>query len=546
MFGSRVEFTRNAGRLALAAVVASVTVLTGCPKDPPITKKDGGNVTDTKPAAQWAKGTGYRKVWAGTGASAAVAARGIDASAGTGSLDLLRDGQAALPLSDKAAVASVQVAGAEPGGVLFVKNPDPNGVGTLMVAGLDGTDTKTVPSGSGVPSGGAFFGATGRQILFVAAFSAESGRGQLTWSDGATAKMIGASAPATTFAFNTTRSRAVAATAVDADGSGKLFSVNMETGDTLELASGKVLASYGPAFAFSADGSTVVYTDASGALKKVAITGGAPATVANAGTLPGVSEDGTAIAFYDAGKAMLLADAQTKELGAVTGPPGVGAVIAKGYVAYATSLQRKGGGVIATVFVAPVAGTGTPIKVGDNVAWDSVQFSATSGKLSAVASLRDLGGTGTYDGKGLLLYGLPSAALAEVSSGVRAGGVRRFEKSDRVVGIGAILPGSGGGKVVVSADTGAPVTIRDKVMPGTLRATGATSGIDWAIFLADQTATLIDDIYPVGTLYGTAPDGPAKLLKAGVIDAQLAVAGGRTLAVVAEGEEAGVWSLPGQ
>jgi len=523
-------------RILAAAVAASFSL--SCSEDPVKPPR----ITGGEASAQLATGTGYRRVWPGTVATSAVAARAMDPNFVKGALDLLRKNAGAFQLAEQASVDSVRITTAEPAAILFVDHPNQDGIGALFFAPLDGTSPKPVPQASGVQAGGASFGA-GARMLFVSGYSADTDRGMLSWSDGSTTRALGGDAPPVAVLFDAGRAHAVAAVSVDGDGNGTLLAIDMAAGTSVRLAEkARVLGPYQrPAFAVAGDGSVAAFADPTGALMKVPLGGENPTRIATDGSLPALSGDGAVAAFFTKSKAALWTGAQVREVADATGAVAPILSADGASVAFATGVAMRGRGLLAEVSVAQVAGTATPVAVGAAVAWDSVQFSPKSGKLAAIVDVRDLTATPDYNGLGRLVFGTPTAAPVQVATRVPAGNAARFDVADRMVCVGSVAPGSGAGKVYVSVEGGAAGLLREGAVKGSLR---AAVGVDWALFRADPRPDPIDDVFRAATLLGTTPAGPPVELLKNVIDAQLALDGSRALAVVADGDQAGVWSLP--
>jgi len=508
---------------------------------------DGGpGIPDGGPAmtaTKVASGTGYRRVWASALADANIAARALDASTGKAALDLLRTGSPTFQLASGASVNSVRASGGSAPAVLFVNNPNADGVGALTVAPLDGTAPVAVSQGSGVPAGGAFFGASGAQLLFVGSYDVTTDRGVLSWSNGTVTQTVGSSASAYSIVIDSARDRAVGAVNLDANGVGALVGIALSTGATTTLAAAaRTLADYKrPGFALSGDGSTLVYTDTNGALQKVSTAGGTPVQLAPTGKLPVVSASGSVVSFFTGTTVAVWSGGQTRDVATAAGTVAPLLSADASRVAWAVNAGMKGGGIIGDVSSAPVAG-GAAQSIGANVAWDSVLFSPRGGRLAALTDLRDSTLTANYDqGLGRLFYGLYSGPLSMQSTRVPAGNFGRFDAVDEMVCVGDVQPGSGDAKIVVSnLAAGAPVTIKDGVLKGSLR---VATGTDRALFIADKrTDLVVDDLYKLGTLYSTGPVGPPYSLKTNVIDAQF-TADGHAIAVVADGVDSGVWVL---
>jgi len=489
---------------------------------------------------QLAAGTGYRRVWASPLADTGIAARAVDPATGKAALYLVRPGAAPFQLSSGGSTGSVRFSAGAPAAALFVNNPNSDGVGSLVAAALDGAAPVTVSGGSGVPTGGAFFGANGARLLFVGSYDVMTDRGVLAWSTGTTTQTVGSGASAYTMVFDSAREHAVCATGLDSTGTGALVGVTMSTGVwTTLVTAAKAVSDRRPAFALSGDGTVLVYTDPAGALRRISTAGGASLPVAPAGKLPAVSADGATVAFFTAASMAVWSGGQVRELATAAGTAAPLLSADGSRVAWATGLSQAGGGLVGTVSVAAVSG-GAPTAVGTQTAWDSVLFSPRSGRLAALTDLKDLTGQANYgNGLGRLRFGAPTAALPVQATGVPAANAGRFDAADRMVFVGAVQPGSGAAKIFVADGVGAPAVLKENAVKGSLR---VAADADRAVFLAEPRADLVDDVYRAGTLYGTSPDGPPVALKADVVDAQFA-AGGRALVVVADGAAAGVWSI---
>jgi hypothetical protein len=516
----------------------------------------GSNTTTVKPRtasappAQLVAGEGYRRIYPTFATQSVIAASAVS-EAGNGKLEYLLKGSPNVVLSERAEPFGVQVAPAEPGSALFLDEPTRESVGRLTVVDLSSrvVTARALERGENVPVEGFYYGADGRQILFIGGYEAVTRTGALIWSDGTTSKEIALAAEPTTVLFSASRSLAVAAAKIDvSSGTGALIAVNMQTGDSVELTTNAVVHGYerDVAFALSGDGSTVAFTDAEGVLRKVPTTGGDAVAIAPAGTAPALSSDGKAVVF-NAGDTLYLAGGAEPVFLAET-PATVRPQFSPDnqWVTYFKQMtfRGSGAGAVGDAYLVSASAKSPAIRLGANVGWDSLVFNPASSRVSAVADLTAPDGSATYDGVGNLLVAKPGKAMQRISVGTQPRSVAYLEQSNSIAYIGAMERGVPVASLFVTNSEGTESKkLAEKVVPGTLR---VARGFDSIIYIGEPEDAILEGVYRIGTLYGTTPAGPPVKLEnaeSGVIQAVFG-RDGRAVVVVAEGEKAGVWTLP--
>lgn len=532
-----------------ALVAAAATLASGCPQSPqPWGPKPPGS---NGPAAKLASGDRFRGVIPTGLANTAIGVASASADSSVAQLvlvglDAARKAKPETILADASDADSVRVSLTAPHAALFLRSPNADGIGTLSQAALDTGTVTAVPSGSGVPAEGFWLGAAGNEILYTATYSTETRRGVLHWSDGKTTNQLAEDTIPAAVLFSQDRGVALVAAEVTPAGTGKLLAITMKGGGVTELAAGVplVAADLSPRFALSADGTTAAWVNTSGAVVKMATAGGTPSDLASAGDLPALSPDGKTAAWWEAAGLVMLSEgsaAQTVAKDAVSTVPA--RFSDKGArLVYCTGVESRGGGNVGTCSVALPGGTAQePVALGVGVALDSIRFSGDGARVAAVVGLADPTGVATYDGLGRLVSAGPDAAPpTQIASGVRAEDAVVFPVTGRFGVIADFKLTEGVGELFATDAAGAPVRLGAGVVPGSL---AAARDFDSFVFISDAENDLLDGVWRLGTLRGSNPNGPARLLHDAALSATFS-ADGRVLAVIARGEDAGIWSYP--
>jgi hypothetical protein len=547
--GVVVTSSREPIRRSWALFLTAAAVLVGCSQTPPVFGKKPPGASG--PASKLSTGTNFRGV-VPTGlpnTAIGIVSKSPDAETARLVLVGLDSSRVAKPetvLADAADADSVRVSTAAPHAAIFLRSPNADGIGTLSHAALDSGTVTAVPSGSGVPAEGFWLGTAGDEILFTANYSPQTDRGVLFWSDGKKSSQLAEDAIPSAVLFSRDRKTALVAVEVASTGVGKLLAITMSSGAPVELASGVpvVTGALAPRFALSTDGSTAAWVTATGAVAKAATTGGTPSELASNGDLPALSPDGKTAAWWESAGLVRLADgaaARTFAAGAASTVPAWFSANGS-WIVYCTDVVARGGGSVGDCWVAHAnEAEQPPLVLGKGIALDSVRFSSDSSRVTAVADLADPTGTATFDGLGRLVsLSFDGTPAVQVASGVRATDSLLFPVTGRVGVIAAFSLQNGVGEVFATAPTGDPVRLGSKVVPGSL--SGALD-FDSFAFLAEAEDDLLDGIWRLGTLQASSPNGPARLLHDSALMATYSP-DGRILAVIARGEDAGIWSFP--
>ena len=316
---------------------------------------------------------------------------------------------------------SIQISPAAPEAILYLDhlNPD-NGLGALQYADLSVASPKAmpVPLGAKVLEEGIHFGATGRQMLFLAQYKQEQLGGQLYWWDGVQPpKLLGAKAPFRALLFSEDRHWALAGINLDKSTSmGDLVLIETATGAVRPVAQGVALLpaahkaeqailefSTELAFSFTANGQHAAFTTKDGTVFQC-VAEELKAEVGEKGMFPSVSEDGHSIAYYSGGQLVVRSHGKTTTL------PAKGAFCPRWspdgrFVAFLTQFKMEGmhpvfGSVVGADSVLPV-GKLQAIAWPDGAAWRSAHFWPSHGatkQFSLLAHLHDLTKVATLDG----------------------------------------------------------------------------------------------------------------------------------------------------
>lgn len=524
-----------------AALVSALTFMAGCSGDPP---GETLGPDATAPGAQLGKGAAYRRAWGTPDLNIALGLSNLNPQTRVGTLELLVKDKAPVVLSSGTDI-NVKVSDTKPAAALFLENVGANAVGNLNRADLATAEKKALPSAAQVLAEGFWFGPASDRILFIAEPDETVKFGKLYWSDTTSSDELGSRVSPRGVLFSADRK--VAVVGVDVTGqNGTLIHVDLMTGVPKTISEGaQVLEGQEPAFSISDDASTVAFTTSAGAV--MLWKNGTATQVAAAGKLPGVSADGTMVAFGNEGKVIVVAAGSAAvEISDSTGSIAVAAPPVfspnKDFVAWFSSLVRRGG-LVGEAWVAPAIASGAPQKIGGGVAVNSLKFTAGP-NLFAVAELRDLMGNPAYNGYGQVLVGNPAETLPKFADKVMADSVGVFNKSGRVAAVANIVPGEAVGNAIVSPATpgGEPVELGKNVIPSSLRVSKTEDRVIYLVREAKDGKTTLDDGTPFGTLYIGTPDGKTELQESFVVYAD--TFGGRAIAVVGSGANAGVWSLP--
>lgn len=505
------------------------------------------------PAAQLAKGDGYRKVYPAFVTQSVIAASNF-AESGNAKLEYLVKSAEPVTLSLHAEPMGVLVAPEAPASALFIDEPSREAVGTLKFVDLTTKPVSVRPIKDGVlvPVEGIYYGADGHQVLFVSNYDMVQRLGKLQWSDGTTTKPVGDAASPVAVVFNAAHTLAVVALGVDSTTRiGRLVAVDMKTGAGTALASSVAVTGFESdlAFSLSADGSAVAYTTSDGKLLRISTKGGDPVTVSPKGHAPAISADGQTVVFYAEDKLFSWTNGSPTLLAET--PDSVRPRFSpdQNWVVFFRKMVFGGQGAAAAVgdaMLVPAAGNASAVKLASNVGWDAVFFNPKSSRVAVVGDLTTLDQRPSYEGVGNLYVGLPGQASNVLKRQTKPGNVALLEQSDTLAYIAGMEPGSPVGVVYVGNGPGEPLKLSITAVPGTLR---TPKGFDSMVFLADPKDELLDGVYRIGALYGSTPKGPAKVLphaEEGVIQAVYG-RDGRVVVVVAENSNAdltGIWTLP--
>lgn len=523
-----------------AALAMALSCVAGC----------SGNKTDQKlppnvggPAFDLNKGSGYRLAWATPDENTVLALSNLNAQTRVGTLERLRRGESAVVLSS-GTDQNVKVSTTVPAAAVFLENVGANSVGSLVRADLATGEKKSVPGASQTFAEAFWFGPSSDRLLFIADPDETTQFGKLFWSDVENSDELGTRASPRAARFS--KDGKFAVIGVDLLGqSGTLLQVDLATGVPKVIdENAQVLEGRQPAFSISDDGLAVAYATTAGAV--MLWRNGAASQVAEAGKLPGLSADGTTVAWSNAGKLIVApAGGAASELIDVTVVATPVISPEKGFVAWFSKLEDRGGGLVGDAWVAPTNASSAPIKVGSGVSMDSLTFRSDAPGLSAVVDLVDLGGTPTYSGFGHVVAGNPAETLTRVASDVTAYSVGTFAESKRIVAVTDVIPGDLVGTVRVSPATPGeePTELGTNAIHSSLRVASNYDRVIYLVREAKDGRTKLDDGTDFGTLYGGSPDGKTRRLESGVVFAEI-TPGGRALAIVGSGENAGVWSLP--
>jgi hypothetical protein len=528
-------------------------------------------------------GGAYRFAWPAPG-NAALGLYGPQQSALTGTLLYLNSAQSsgatllstvALAASGGAAIDSVLVNLNPPASAVFVDSPSTTfGTGTGRYVDLSVTSPTAIaiPSGAKIAYTGSGFqyGANGRQILFVGNLSA--GRGSLYYFNGTTSTLLGAGAPTSSIAFSTARTRAVVGLNISTTASptgfysGDLYSVDMTTGATVKLAStavAMVAATGAPAFSLSGDGNTLVYTNSTtgevDAVSAAASVTPTPVMVASAGKLPGVSDNGASIAFFNGTGVYTvppIAGTTPLKIGTQTGtlvrqprfsPDG-------SYVLYFESGQAHTA-FPSNVWLAAPDAHAAAVKIGTNTPLQDISIGNCGDPYLLTTNLVDLTGVASYTGVGTVTLATPTSCASKTgvaaATTLHTGGVYgdvAFLKGGTIATYFGGFSNSAGftSHAYVAPVGGTEVDVGQNVARGSLR---TSSYAQRMLFLTDE-ATISGENLAAGSLRTANGAGTSTLLATGVVDGStdFSPLDGRVVAVissVAGGEPSAQITQPG-
>lgn len=530
---------------------ASLVVGAACTTDPPAT---GDGSPPFRFGPEQAKD--YRTVIPGytvvdgldKGKRHVFAAKKRDDNTGNAALDLLREEGDTINLATRAEPLSVQVSHGEPARAVFVDTPTEDGIGTLVL--VDGLLSETpakkpVPQGQRVPAEGAWWGRNGNELLFLANYSGETFRGTLFWSNGTSSTKVGDATTSAAVRLLPDRNAAIVGLDLNTSGVGRLVRVSLADGATDDIATDvRVLnAQRRVNFALSANGSTVVFVGADGAVRKVSASSGEAATVASAGAVPGVSSDGDVVAFFADGKTYAAGSAGVVELGVAPQNTLAAPVISEDgqWAFWCDSVELSPGPLGAKGFVARTDGSTAALQVATNVACDRAGF--VGDQLAVIASLERFG-RGRYDGFGTVYQGPAGQQLVELTAGALAD-VARTVAGPGLSWVGNQNQGTSVGEAFFVLAGGDAKSLRGNVLSRTLRVSPDGSRV---LFLADPEGTLdgaaVASAYATKTL--TSGGAVEKVSKSGSNGASTFIAAefGKDSRVVAVSADGSVWSFP--
>ena len=507
-------------------------------------------------AVRLAEGADFRRVVPGVAGSTAFALEpGRDERVGR--LTYLRRAAEPLQLSKTADIESVRISPAVSPAAIFVEpasEASPAGQLVWVDLVLREPATTKVSGASRVSPAATWWGANGRQLLFVATASDEEATGTLHWFDGKNPVVLATGVPSDSVVVAASRGRAYALAELDeATGLGVLVSI--------ELATGKVVRPGLQLFAADPSGAAplavveggVVGTDGEGRLVRVSSAGGRPTVLSEVGRSAVASGDGRVVAFRSAeglavwsGEGVTLLDTQAADVPARLSRAG-------DRIAWLREVTWHDGLAMGSLYWGRRASTAeaySSLSLGENAALADLRFGLDQDRTLALVDRLSPGGRPDPSAAGRLVVaqqGSDGVVRVEApGQGVRSRDVVELPEADswaflesRSLGaldaeLHAVLPGVGRWTLATGA------------APGSLLGAAAFDALAWrepSTGCVGLSSAGTECRFLVGPLLGATPGRSVQRLLEAVTDVAWG-RDGRLLAVVPSGDAAGVWSLP--